>query len=275
MKRSQLAINSVSLKQAPLEEMLAACRAAGFPAVELWLKHVRDWLALGRTPADVGRLLDSLGLECIGGFETAVLCFAPAAERRKNHARVVENARLLGSLGARTMVVGTDGPEDRSRFKDLLDPIARTFGAVARRIRRTGVTLCLEFNWSPIVKSLRTAAEVARRSGEPNVGVLFDPAHYHCTPTKLDQLDSRNVPFIRHVHVDDMADKPGELSNCNTDRALPGKGCLDLREIFGRLERHGYRGRYAIEMFSQGLWSMSAAKAARIMYRSLLPYCGG
>jgi hypothetical protein len=69
---------------------------------------------------------------------------------------------------------------------------------------------------------------VARRTGEDNVGVLFDAAHYHCTPTKFDQIDAENTPLVRHVHVDDMQDKPGELSHCNSDRVLPGEGCLDL-----------------------------------------------
>jgi 4-hydroxyphenylpyruvate dioxygenase len=105
-----------------------------------------------------------------------------------------------------------------------------------------------------------------------NVGVLFDPAHYHCTPTKFDQLTPENVATIRHVHVDDMSDKPGELSNCNSDRALPGKGCLDLKSIFGQLEKYGYKGYFSIEMFSEKLWAMPARKASKIMYDSLLPF---
>jgi sugar phosphate isomerase/epimerase len=75
------------------------------------------------------------------------------------------------------------------------------------------------------------------------------------------------------VHVDDMRDKPAELSNCNSDRVLPGQGILDLRALFGRLEEHGYRGLYSIEMFSEELWAMPAEQAAQQMYDSLLPLC--
>jgi sugar phosphate isomerase/epimerase len=151
--------------------------------------------------------------------------------------------------------------------------MAAVFGQVADSIADTGVHLLIEFNWSPLVKSLRTAAEVARRAARPNVGVLFDPAHYYCTPTKFDQLTPENVALIRHVHVDDMRDKPAELSNCNSDRVLPGEGILDLRALFGRLEQHGYRGLYSIEMFSEELWAMPAEQAAKQMYDSLLPLC--
>ncbi len=86
-------------------------------------------------------------------------------------------------------------------------------------------------------------------------------------------VHSASVPFIKHVHVDDMRAKPGELSDCNADRALPGKGCLPLREMFARIEQHGYKGYFSIEMFDQGLWKMPPAKAAKMMYESLLPLC--
>ena len=271
MRRSQLAINSVSTRHRDLPAALDAYAEAGFANVEFALGHVREYLANGHTTDDARRLLDERGLTCIGGFEGCVECFSPSDQRRGNHNATVDTARLVADLGGSIVVVGTDGPA--RPVKDPVGRMARTFAALGRRIARTGVTLCIEFNWSPIVKSLRTAAEIARQSGAKNVGVLFDPAHYHCTPTKFEQLTAQNVAMIRHVHVNDMADKPGELSNCNADRVLPGDGCLDLKSLFNRLERHGYCGYYSIEMFSEKLWKMPARRAARLMYQSLLPYC--
>ena len=270
MKRSQLAINSVST-QGTLEEKLSAYAAAGFTNVEFALGNVYDTMKEGRTVADVKRLLDANGHRCIGGFETGVAGFGSEEQREQNWGRNADNARLLAELGGTILVVGTDGPS--SPDEDPLGTLADAFAQVGKRIEDTGVTVCIEFNWSPLVKSLRSAVEVARRSGASNVGVLFDPAHYHCTPSKFDQISAESVPFIRHVHVDDMRDKPGELSNCNSDRVLPGQGCLDLRSIFGELDRHGYTGYYSIEMFNEDLWKLPAADAARRMYESLLTLC--
>jgi sugar phosphate isomerase/epimerase len=70
-----------------------------------------------------------------------------------------------------------------------------------------------------------------------------------------------------------MRDKPGDLSNCNSDRVLPGQGVIDLRAIIDRLESFGYAGFYSIEMFNEDLWRMPADVAARLCYESLLPYC--
>ena len=273
MRESQLAINSVSTIRHPLDVCLAAYAEAGFRAVEFPLRHVREYLEAGHALAEVRRLLERYGQRCIGGFETAVECFSPLERRAANHARVVENTRFLAELGGTNLVVGTDGPLDLATVQDPIGEMAAVFAQVADSIADTGVHLLIEFNWSPLVKSLRTAAAIARRSQRPNVGVLFDPAHYHCTPTKFDQLTGENVATIRHVHVNDMRDKPAELSNCNSDRVLPGQGILDLRALFGRLEAYGYRGFYSIELFNEELWAMPAEQAARLMYDSLLPLC--
>lgn len=271
MKTSQLAINSISTQHAELGEALTAYAEAGFTNVEFVLRDVKNYMTKGYSVADVRRSLDAYGLRCIGGFECVLEAFSPPDKRAQNHDLIVANARLLSDLGATTMVVGSDGPT--GAVADPLGTLAQAFAEVARRIEDTGITLCLEFNWSPLVKSLRTAVEVARRSGAPNVGVLFDPAHYHCTPSKFEQINADSVPFIKHVHVDDMRDKPGELSNCNSDRVLPGQGCLDLRALFGQLEKFGYNGYFSIEMFSDELWALPARDAAKRMYESLLTLC--
>jgi sugar phosphate isomerase/epimerase len=186
---------------------------------------------------------------------------------------IVENARLLSELGENsTLVVGCDCNVSLQELPDTVETLAKVFGSTAREIEPLGVTLAIEFNWGPI-KSLPLAAEIARRSGQANLGVLFDPAHYHCTPTKFGDINAQNVPFIKHVHVDDMNSKPAELSNCNSDRALPGAGILDLPAIFGAIEQHGYNGYFSIEMFSDELWALPASEAAQQMYQSLLSLC--
>jgi sugar phosphate isomerase/epimerase len=271
MKRSQLAINSVSTIRAGLAESLAAYHVVGFRNVEFPLRHVREYLARGHALADVRRLLERYEMQCIGGFDTIVECFSPPVQRARNHARIVVAAELLAELGGSRMVVGTDGPAELPA--DPVGEMAAAFGVVAASIEHTGVTLCIEFNWSPLVKSLRMAADIARRADTDRVGVVFDPAHYYCTPTKFAELSAENVAMIQHVHVDDMRDKPPELSNCNSDRVLPGEGILDLPALLGQIERHGYEETFSIELFNEDLWAMPVEEAAQRMYQSLLPLC--
>jgi 2-keto-myo-inositol isomerase len=188
-----------------------------------------------------------------------------------NHEQHVANARLVHELGGGTLVVGCDGPEKPAL--DALEVVAANFAELVEQTADLDVGIALEFNWGPLIKSLMSAVRVCERVNRPQLGVLFDPAHYYTTVTKFEHLTAATVRWIRHVHLDDMADKPGELSDCNADRVLPGEGVLDLPGLIGALERHGYEGCYAIEMFNAELWGLPAAEAAGRCYASLLPLC--
>jgi 2-keto-myo-inositol isomerase len=274
MKTTQLAINAISTHHRDLEEALDAYAGAGFRIVELFLPQLKEWLALGHTAAEARGLLAARDLRCSGGFETHVVCFGTADARRANHDLHVANARLIDALGGGTLVVGTDGPAAPfSDPLDALDPIAGALHELARRLDDLDVKIALEFNWSPVVKSLRSAVQVVKQVDDSRIGVLFDPAHYYVTPTKFADLTAESVAHILHVHLDDMRDKPGDLSHCNSDRVLPGQGTLDLPALIGRLEECGYQGLFSIEMFNADLWALPADQAAHLCYQSLLPLC--
>lgn len=271
MRLDQLAINSITTTNDTLDDTLEAYAAAGFRNVEFHLPLVKEALR-GSSAGAIKRKLDERGLRSIGGFDDEPLtCFGRSAQRSANRALFRENAELVHALGGGTIVFGTDGPA-----KALEDPIAIIAEAVAEMagsLDDLDVELALEFNWSPIVRSLDSAAAVVCAVDHPRVGVLFDPAHYYTTVTKLEHLTPANVALITHVHMNDMAPKPGDLSDCDADRVLPGQGVLDLRAIIDRLLAGGYAGCYSIELFNEALWALPAFEAAQLCHKSLVPLC--
>lgn len=271
MKRNQLAINSISTTQQDLPEALAAYAEAGFSLVEFNFPLIKNWLAQNHTLDDVRTLLAEHHLRFIGGFQAHVDCFGGLPARQANHTLFLENARLVHDLGGGTLVVGTDGPA--APALDALHTIASTFQELLPQIEDLNVQVALEFNWSPVVKSLMSAVQVVREVHHPQLGILFDPAHYYTTVTKFEHLTAETVPLITHVHLNDMQNKPGEHSNCNSDRVLPGAGILPLQALIDKLDEHGYNGLYSIEMFNADLWGLPAATAASQCYQSLLPFC--
>ncbi len=276
MQIQQLAINSVTTRHAGLEEALSAYAEAGFRQVEFVLPHVKDWLAGGHTAADVRALLDGYGLRPIGGFQAGLECFSAAESQAANHALQRENAQLIHDLGGGTLVVGTDGPGDPpGKTLNGLEVVAETLGGFLRSIDGLDVTVAIEFNWGPMVKSFQSAVRVCELVNHPRAGVLFDPAHYHCTPTKLEHLTPEEARWITHVHLDDMRPIPGDLSDCNADRVLPGEGIIPLPDLIAAIEAGGYTGPFSIEMFNADLWVMPADRAAKLCYESLLPLCSG
>lgn len=267
MKAQQIAINSVSTTHADIAEALDAYAFAGFTQVEFCIPHVKKYLANGHTLADVKALLAKHKLRSIGGFETTVQSFGDADAIKKNHQLFIDNADLIADLGGGTIVCGTDGDADNNIA--TLKSIGKTMGTLIKQMHKD-VKLAIEFNWSPVVKSIKSAAIVVEEAADPRVGILFDPAHYHCTPMKMEDLTEHVCNLIGHVHVDDMREVPGDRANCNADRVLPGQGILPLKEMFSRIEGAGYKGSFSIEMFNADLWAMPPKEASKMMYESML-----
>ena len=273
MKADRLAINSQCTFQHNLEEAVDAYAAAGFKNVEPHLNLVKDWLDDGHTVDDTRRLFEERGLSVVASSQLEVMCFGSPDARLPNLKANAENARLIRELGADKMIVGTDGPEQNS--VGALDAVAGAMWNLAEATEDVGVDIAIEFNWSPIIKSLQSAVRVAEIADHPRVGVLFDAAHYHVTPTKLRDINESSVRRIKHVHLDDMPDTPADLTHRDFDRVLPGEGVVDLPGVISALEQNGYRGYFSIEMFSANLWRLPAGEAARRCYESLLPLCEG
>ena len=271
MKADRLAINSQCTFQHNLEEALDAYAAAGFKNVEPHLNLVKDWLDDGHTVDGARRLFEERGLSVVASSQLEVMCFGSPDARLPNLKANAENARLIRELGADKMIVGTDGPEQNS--VEALDAVAGAMWNLAKATEDVGVDIAIEFNWSPIIRSLQSAVHVAEIADHPRVGVLFDAAHYHVTPTKLRDINESSVRRIKHVHLDDMPDTPADLTHRDFDRVLPGEGVVDLPGIILALEQNGYRGYFSIEMFSAKLWGLPAEETARRCYASLLPLC--
>ena len=266
-------MHSLTTKHRNLEEALEAYAAAGFRHVEPYLPLVKAWLEDGHTIDGTRGLLDSLDLKLVASSELAVECFHASDVLLTNLRANAENARLIGELGGEAMIVHTDGPEQVK--PESLDPIARALVDLAEATEDTGVQIAVEFNASPVVKSLQSGVRVAEIADHPRIGVLFDTAHYHVTPTKLEDIDGESVRFIKHVHLNDMPNIPADLAHRDFDRVLPGEGVLDLPGIISALEGNGYGGFFAIELFIADLWALPAEEAARRCYESLLPLCDG
>src|SRR5829696_6781261 len=273
MKAEQLAIHSLSTSHRNLEEALDAYAAAGFRYVEPYLPIVKAWMEDGHTMEQTRELFDSYGLRFIASSELAVECFHASDVLLPNLRANAENARLISELGGSAMIVHTDGPEQVTAGS--LDPIARALLDLAEATEGLDVDIAVEFNASPVVKSLQSGVRVSQIADHPRVGVLFDTAHYHVTPSKLSDVNKDSVKWIKHVHLNDMPETPADLTHRDFDRVLPGEGVLDLPAIISALESNGYEGYFAIELFNADLWALSAQETARRCYESLMPLCEG
>ncbi len=117
---------------------------------------------------------------------------------------------------------------------DILPPLDQAgLGRVKRRLCRLHKRAArlgsrrLEFQSSAVFgNNLQTAAALGGRGGSPHLGLCFDVFHYHCGPSKADDLGYLTRDNLFHVQLCDLSDVPARTSARDADRILPGDGDL-------------------------------------------------
>jgi sugar phosphate isomerase/epimerase len=116
------------------------------------------------------------------------------------------------------------------------------------------------------ISDLRTAFELARRSGAENGGVLVDTWHEVRGPSRC-RLDL-DVPgeAILAVQVNDVAATAWEDAGAEMmyGRLLPGEGAGAIAELLAELRSRGCTAPFAVEVYSDDLHARGPDTAARL-----------
>lgn len=121
----------------------------------------------------------------------------------------------------------------------LLDGLAE-FGSVA----------ALEPCWGGLSRDLHTTGAVLRRFGmHPAFAINFDPSHFVLARDDLQFAIRELAPYIRHVHIKDIAGVPGHDGR-EFIFPLIGEGIVSWPTFFETLDEIGYRGFMSVEFES-------------------------
>lgn len=256
---------------------LAAIRAGGWRAVELWLAHWDPYIEAHGMPA-ARRLLDGSGLVAAGGCGLGgggSLFFSHGEELCRSHEALARRLEQCQALGARHLVVapGFTLPE-RPTPADL-DRAVESLQRAGEGAAPFGVRLGIEFLASArLVTTLPTALQLAERVAHAGVGVVVDTYHLYAGLSKTEDLDLLRADPSRlfFVHVSDVdRAKPRDLWAV-PDRTLPGSqgaGGIPNAALLERVRRLGFDADVSLELFSaafEGQWVADPAGAARLAY---------
>ena len=278
----QLCLNQITIGRRPPEDaaelgrQLAAARAGGWTAMELWLRH---WDAVfEREGSGARRLLDDAGIAATGGCAHPGLFFATGERLRRHQDELRRRLEQCQALGAPHLVItpGTPGEDLPERLDAAALALAATnLRAAAALAAPYGVRLGIEFlKGARMVNNLYTALALAGDVAHPNVGVVLDTFHFYAWPSKLEDLHALGGDPTRlsFVHVNDVPfDSPRE-GWTDAARVLPGEGAFPLGAIFERLAACGYGGAVSLELFNEAFaarWAGAPEAAAAAAYASV------
>lgn len=241
---------------------------AGYDGVEIapftLAESVTDLTAAER--ATIRRQASDAGLEIVGlhwlfvspkGLHTTT---DDEATRRRTTAYLQELVRFCGDLGGKVMVIGSPKQRDVQRgvaYEDAWQRFVAMIEACLDVAAERDVILCIEAlprDQSNFVTSLDEAVKMVREVDHPNFQTMFDVHNAVFETEPLPVLLRRYMPFVRHVHVNEM------------DGGHPGSGDFDFASILRVLAEVNYQGYVSTEAFD---FSLGAEVIARASLRTL------
>jgi len=134
-------------------------------------------------------------------------------------------------LGARVMVATCTDP-DHARWVDFMGP----YCAAAAQ---AGITLALEFVPFSEARTIAVGADLVRRTGASNFGLLIDSLHLSRsggTPADIAQVDPAQIVFAQLCDAVKTIPPRDQLANeARTARLYPGDGELPLYDFMDAL----------------------------------------
>jgi 2-keto-myo-inositol isomerase len=273
----KFALHQITSMKASMEEDLRSYRQAGWTAFELLIDKADACIKQHDLQSFIA-LVKQSGLKPVVCSGHAIRAFASADQIRADEKDFARKLEILESLECPVMVFGSDAPsgegpgpqghterqlaERDKRYRGHLSRLAEQIGKLAAMADARGVSLALEVNWCALCRSVVTAAEVIRLVNRDNVGLVFDCAHFANSFSRLADLELLKDKIVA-VHLNDLRGAPPEVRDVNMDRVLPGEGVLPLTEWLRTVERLGFKGYHAVEVFSEDLWAKPALDIAR------------
>ncbi len=237
--------------------------AAGYDAIEPWVKELDAYTDAGGNLEDLGRQIADAGIAAenlIGFFAWAV---DDEATRQAALTEARRNLQMAQAIGCRRLAAPPMGLVDVDTVDYL--KIARRYAELLAIADDYGVLPVLEF-WG-VSKSLGRLGEallVATETGRRDACILADIYHMYKKGTPHDSLRLLGPDTLGLVHMNDYPADPPRAAITDADRVYPGDGVADLDRILQDLHDCGYSGMLSLELFNESYWAQDAETVLKV-----------
>jgi len=267
MHPNRLGVSGITTNRWRLEEDVQAYARMGVQHIGVWAFKCE-----GLHPEEVRKLIESHDMHvsnvCFGGLFTQ----DTEAERMAAIENTKELIDFTQSIGADTLLL-VSGAIHKHTLAQALDYVRFGLEAVVPYAEQRNVHLGLEAlhpteltQWS-VVNTVSLSLKLVDEFASNHIGVFLD-TYNNGWDYELSNLIPRCAGKIKGVHLADWRNPTRSF----TDRTLPGRGVLPIRDIVQKIEETGYSGTYDLELFSDELWDSDYENFIReyqVWYNSL------
>jgi len=223
------------------EKSIRDVAALGYDGVELALKNAKEI-----NPQVIKSHLEAAGLQvsCISTgqvFAESGLMFTDEDIRKRNKVKEIFKEMIdlatefcqmlnIGRIRGQIGKAGVEVCEERFMevIKELCDYAAlRNIYLVLEPVNRYEIDF---------VNSVKEGVALLKKVNHPNLKLMPDVFHMNIEDAKIGEELSRNIKYIRYVHLAD------------SNRLAPGWGHTDFNDIFEHLKKVNYDGWLSVEI---------------------------
>ncbi len=252
----KLAFSTNAFKQVSLEESVRQIAEAGYAGVEIMadVPHAYPPHLTRRRTRRLVELLGELNLKIsnINAFTFFALgdtynpsWIDPSPAVRAQRVEHTENClRLAAEIGAKSISLEPGGPVPAGMSREQAMEYYRLgLQMVYPLARELGVTLLIEPEPKLLLERTDDFLEFIGTVPHGQVALNFDIGHFYCVGEDPAQAARTLAPWIRHVHLEDIA--PSREHR----HLVPGRGAIDYTAVFAALRDIGYDGWITVELY--------------------------
>ena len=249
-----LSCNSGLLSAFGVEEAIDILAESGYQAIDISLElappflpvpvpHMRPRSGKRRRPL-VRRRAERAGITIAAVNAHTSLIHGDPQVRLANWQFVNDSIRLAGDLGAGFVITGSGLKNYYGYESQYWDWFLEALREMVVTARQEGVVLLVEAGSFPgcLLRNLETMQKVIGADGLAELGVLFDPAHYHVRGDPVVEAYRTLHDRVRHVHAKDARGNPE-----NFEFPPLGMGDIDYKSLFSAMLARDYSGFISVE----------------------------
>jgi 2-keto-myo-inositol isomerase len=255
-------MSTINGGEVPIRKQIQIAAAAGYDAVELWLRDVEKFVQEGGLLPDLKKEIDDLGLDIDSAIAFGKWIVDDETERKQGLEQCKRDMDTLRSLGGTRIAAPPVGATNESGLD--LKAAGERYAALLELGRSCEILPQIEL-WG-FSKNLSTLAEVlyvAAAANDRDACVLLDVYHLYKGGSDFSNIGLVPGAKMHCLHINDYPDMPRDKIS-DQDRVYPGDGVAPLETILRTLVAGGFRGTLSLELFNRTYWKQPPETVAKI-----------
>jgi sugar phosphate isomerase/epimerase len=151
---------------------------------------------------------------------------------------------LAREIGSPCITTEPGGPlEPGASWSNGCDLFVEMIKPVVDHAEKEGVLLLVEPEPGLLIETADQFEEFRNRIDSPALGLNFDVGHMYCVGEDPAVSLRRLAPYVRHVHLEDIA------ASRVHEHLVPGDGAIDFHSVLHTIREIGYTGWLTIELY--------------------------